>query len=377
MTTTTPAGTVPKTLPFLDLLRFFAALLVMLNHLRVEQFAPYGEVQAGSKVFKTLFFCVTRIGFESVLLFFVLSGFLVGGMSVERALRGQFAPGKYFIDRFSRIYTPLAPALAFDVVICLSFGIAFSWREAGLNLLSLQGVLCQPFSGNSALWSLSYEVWFYILAGAVLVLIGRHGNSARVTPLLLMFAAFLVFLRLDTAYLFAWTTGLVCYFFGRAARPKLFWLGAITLTLLGLVLMQITSQSAQIDLMAFSFVDRSFAVVVFALGLGLLVSAFAHLETASPFWQRMTVCGTFASKFSYSLYLFHIPMIILMLKLGVLHRYTVLDIGTIIAYLANMAILLTASYLFYLCFEKHTPQVRDFLYRSLLPASPSNKAVPQ
>lgn len=60
-----------------------------------------------------------------------------------------------------------------------------------------------------------------------------------------------------------------------------------------------------------------------------------------------------------------------------LHRYTVLDIGTIIAYLANMAILLTASYLFYLCFEKHTPQVRDFLYRNLLPASLSNKAVPQ
>lgn len=93
----------PKLMPFLDLLRFVAAVLVMLNHLRVEQFAPFSEVHAGSTVLKTVFFCATRIGLESVLMFFVLSGFLVGGMSVERAMNGRFMPGKYFIDRFSRI----------------------------------------------------------------------------------------------------------------------------------------------------------------------------------------------------------------------------------------------------------------------------------
>lgn len=353
-------------LPFLDLLRFLAALLVVLNHLRVEQFAPYHEVQAGSAVLKTVFFCLTRIGFESVLLFFVLSGFLVGGMSVERTLHGQFAPGKYFIDRFSRIYTPLAPALAFDVGLCLMFGIAFSWREAGLNLLSLQGVVCLPFSGNSALWSLSYEVWFYILAGGLLMLVGRHGQSARVLPLLLVFVAFLAFLRLNTAYLFAWTTGLVAYFIGRSTRPLLFWSGAVGLTAGGLVLMQITSRSAQIDLRYFSFVDRSFAIVCFALSLGLLVSAFAHLETTAPFWRRITTWGAFAAKFSYSLYLFHIPMLILLLHLGGLHRYTVLNARTLMIYLGNALILLVSAYLFYLCFEKHTPRVRDFLYRNLL-----------
>lgn len=377
MITRNPEETPPKVMPFLDLLRFFAALLVMLNHLRVEQFAPYGEVEAGSEVLKTLFFCLTRVGLESVLLFFVLSGFLVGGMSVERALRREFTPEKYFIDRFTRIYTPLAPALAFDLGVCLSFGIAFSWREAGLNLLSLQGVLCQPFSGNSALWSLSYEVWFYILAGAVLALIGRHMKSARIVLLFLMFIAFLVFLKLDVAYLFAWMTGLAAFFIGRAIRTRLFWFWAVALTLGGLVLMQITSKSAQVDLKGFSYVDRSFAVVFFSLGLGLLVSACAYLEASSPFWERVAELGTYASRFSYSLYLFHIPLIILMLKTGWLHRHTVLGLGTLAVYLGNAVLLLMGSYLFYLCFEKHTPDVRDYLYRKLLPASSAQKVVQQ
>jgi len=369
MTTTAHSETTPKTLPFLDWLRFIAALLVMLNHLRVEQFAAYGEVQAGSQVLKTLFFCVTRIGLESVVLFFVLSGFLVGGMSVERAMRGQFAPGKYFVDRFSRIYTPLAPALAADVGICLVLGIPFSWREAVLNLVSLQGVACPPFSGNTALWSLSYEVWFYVLAGALLVLFGRQGRTARITPLLAVFLAFLVFLKLDTAYLFAWTTGMACYFLGRAVRPRRFWLGAVSLSLLGLVLMQVTSRSEQIDLRAFDFVNRSFAVVIFALGLGLLVSAFAHLETTSALGRRMAAWGAFAAKFSYSLYLIHIPVIILLLHAGLLRRHAVLNATTLAVYLGNAALLLASAYLFYLGFEKHTSHVRDFLYRRLLPGS--------
>ena len=357
----------PKLMPFLDLLRFVAAVLVMLNHLRVEQFAPFSEVHAGSTVLKTVFFCATRIGLESVLMFFVLSGFLVGGMSVERAMNGRFMPGKYFIDRFSRIYTPLAPALAFDVAVCLCFGIGFSWLEAGVNLVSMQGVAGRAFSGNTALWSLSYEVWFYILAGALLMLAGRQGRAARVGPLLVVAAGFLVFLRLDPAYLFAWLIGVACYFLGAPARPRIFWLTAVTLSAAGLVLMQVTSQSAQVELKAFSFVDRSFAVLIFALGLGLLVSAFAHLDPASPMWQRITAWGTNASKFSYSLYLFHIPVIIVLLKLHLLQRQTTLSMVTLCVYLAHAALILVLSYLFYMAFEKRTPLVRDFLYRKLLP----------
>src|SRR5438128_613490 len=84
-------------IPFLDSLRFLAAVMVMLNHLRVNQFLGFAEVEVDSTVLKACFFIVTRLGLEAVIVFFVLSGFLVGGMSVERAIGCKFDTQKYFI----------------------------------------------------------------------------------------------------------------------------------------------------------------------------------------------------------------------------------------------------------------------------------------
>ena len=75
--------------PVLDLLRFAAAALVMLNHLRVNQFHSFSKVACESSVLKTAFFSATRVGLEAVVVFFVLSGFLVGGASLARSRQGM------------------------------------------------------------------------------------------------------------------------------------------------------------------------------------------------------------------------------------------------------------------------------------------------
>ena len=56
----------------------------MLCHLRDQDFASYGGTHSGSIPFKGVFFVATRLGQESVVVFFVLSGFLVGGISVDK-----------------------------------------------------------------------------------------------------------------------------------------------------------------------------------------------------------------------------------------------------------------------------------------------------
>jgi peptidoglycan/LPS O-acetylase OafA/YrhL len=75
--------------PVLDLLRFAAAALVMLNHLWVNQFDSFSKVACESSVLKTAFFSATRVGLEAVVVFFVLSGFLVGGASLARSRQGM------------------------------------------------------------------------------------------------------------------------------------------------------------------------------------------------------------------------------------------------------------------------------------------------
>ena len=90
---TKPSPAIPL-YPLLDAMRFVAAALVMFNHLRGRQFVSYSEVECTNSTVKQVFYCVTRLGVESVVVFFVLSGFLVGGLSVERFMRSKYDPRK-------------------------------------------------------------------------------------------------------------------------------------------------------------------------------------------------------------------------------------------------------------------------------------------
>ena len=127
------------------------------------------------------------VGHEAVIIFFVLSGYFVGG-SVVRAFRRQnFSWSRYMFQRLTRLWIVLVPALL--------LGLALDWGGmhwlggasniysgptgqdevwAGLlnrlnvetffgNLLFLQTIFLQPFGTNASLWSLSYEFWYYVL----------------------------------------------------------------------------------------------------------------------------------------------------------------------------------------------------------------------
>lgn len=93
---------------WIDLLRFLAAFVVMAGHARGSFLAEYSVLpqdQHTPIVFG--FYFLTRLGFEAVMIFFVLSGFLVGGKAVERITEGTFRAKQYAIDRFARImYNP-------------------------------------------------------------------------------------------------------------------------------------------------------------------------------------------------------------------------------------------------------------------------------
>lgn len=147
----------------LDAARACAACYVVLHHVANARGFSHG---AG------LFL---RFGQEAVILFFLLSGFVIFANENVRALH----PRGYFLRRVRRIYPVLLAAMLVSTIVFVAdgeFGMRFSWLEFFGSLLALQdisalkpGVMVDPYLGNSPLWSLSYEVVFYAVFPYVLM----------------------------------------------------------------------------------------------------------------------------------------------------------------------------------------------------------------
>ena len=144
----------------LESLRGFAALYVVLYHL-------FGS---GLILFGLNFTFLFKFGQEAVILFFILSGFVIN-YSFEKSKDKSFK--LYFSKRFFRIFIPLIIVFITNYLL-LSLNnkdwVTVDWKNLIGNLFMLQdisiskpAVLFDSFLDNLPLWSLSYEWWFYIL----------------------------------------------------------------------------------------------------------------------------------------------------------------------------------------------------------------------
>jgi peptidoglycan/LPS O-acetylase OafA/YrhL len=185
------AGQAPNHWPLLDFLRATAALLVLFAHTRSDwYFLDIGAVAQPGLVLK-LFYFITELGHEAVVIFFVLSGFLIGGSLFDSMRRGSFDLVRYLIARFVRIYIVYIPALVITETVFLFGPILlgdpgaphvrplFDQRQLGFggvsqaicHLAGLQGFSCLEWYQNPSLWSLGYEWALYLFAPAIIGLI--------------------------------------------------------------------------------------------------------------------------------------------------------------------------------------------------------------
>jgi peptidoglycan/LPS O-acetylase OafA/YrhL len=162
-------------LAWLDLLRGVAALVVALHH-ATYYFTP--RLRAGMVDW-------FDPGLYGILVFFLVSGYIVPA-SLERHGRVR----SFWISRVTRIYPLLILACA---VTLLPFLLGVRGLRAGLqsydpmtavlaHLTMLQDVLGVPNAIN-VLWTLSYEMLFYLLVVALFVT-GVHRRSAPVSVVL-------------------------------------------------------------------------------------------------------------------------------------------------------------------------------------------------
>ena len=120
----------PHFASFLDGMRWIAASIVFLGHLRDPLFQGYGSLSAAERTPAVqLWYFVTGWFGPAVIVFFVLSGYLVGGIASARASLGKFSATSYGIDRVSRLYVAFLPALALTAAMTMTHGTPSAVRN--------------------------------------------------------------------------------------------------------------------------------------------------------------------------------------------------------------------------------------------------------
>lgn len=350
---------------WIDWLRFLAAFGVLTGHLRGVIWTEWGGLEASSRSpVAFVAFGLSRLGYEAVIVFFVISGFLVGGRMVERVLAGTFNLRSFVVDRCTRIYVPLVPALLFAGAVALICGERLSVRDFALNLLGLQGVAAPVFAGVSPLWSLSYEIWFYVLAGAAAAMHIRRGAGAQ-WAFLAMAMSLGIFTKLSAGLLFCWLLGAVAYPLSRESRTKRRWLLliAVLATLLGVLFCQMTADSVswqRFDLPAW-LPALPVSSLILAVGISILVACLAPMRPSIPLLSKVDWLGTRLASFSYTLYLTHYPVLLLW---GHYHpaRTNRIDVASLAILSALLAVCLLIAWLMYWLFEVQTTRVRHWLF---------------
>ncbi|NHQ88514.1 acyltransferase [Iodobacter sp. HSC-16F04] len=358
---------------WLDTIRFAAAFIVVLAHAKQWMFGDYGQLSTNSHNFLiAAFYAICRIGNEAVIVFFVLSGYLVGGANINRMLINKFNFIDYLVDRFLRIYVPFIPALLFSGVIAFIFNKNVDFIAFFGNIFQLQGIFFEPFSDNGPLWSLAYECWFYVLLPVLYYLV--RGNKFSLSMFFILIVFFAVFVKLDSVYLYSWLIGAVAFFNPPVKFKKHVLFLSILLMLIGVVLIQISTASKSIVGVQFFLSNPllGFSKIIFSAGCAFFIRIVSIAEPQSLFLAKLEHCGSYLAKFSFTLYLTHYPVIVY------LSPYFKIDNGVISVYsFINLLFLIFVcvfvSYLFYYFFESKTAFYKPILKNFLLRFSINNK----
>jgi peptidoglycan/LPS O-acetylase OafA/YrhL len=351
---------------WISLLRGLAAFVVAAAHLRSEMYPGLRTVADPSLWFQGFAFA-TGFAHQAVLVFFVISGWLVGG-SLLNKIGQPGALANYAIDRATRLWTVLIPTFGLTLLFGLGSGVVlpgsidfaaaneFSALSFAGNLLGLQDVVVDEFGGNYALWSLANETWYYVMFPLLVLLFTARRISSRVASGAALALA-LVLLPVEIVLYFAvWLLGVAFSRVRIECATGLRWAWLVPLAATA-AYFRLTADNDRFDQTTLGM-----DLLLSLMFLTVLSSLQFKVAPASKLAQALARVGKFLSEFSFSLYVLHLPLIFLLKHVALtqfgLRQFSPSEPLHFAIYLGMLATLLLGSYLSYLLFESQTYRIR-------------------
>lgn len=334
----------------IDFIRGISAQMVLLGHL-------IGFYFLDQQIF------IQNFG---VVVFFVLSGHLITISALRLKKDNVFNFKKFFIDRFSRIYAGLAPAILICIIIDLINSSISSTNTLlfDINHLSVQatiasmlnlgglpnpinlGEITQPVGSMRPLWSVALEWWIYVFVGITFFVVKKAKKIAFI----------FIFISILSIIVQLLISNYNISFFIVSA-----WLISSALILVNkkLPFNKITFFTS---LSVFVILIAKAEVVLFYEPINMLlfiIIYFSLLESG----KKISINTYFAkfssslSKFSYSLYLLHYTLIVFLKPFLKMSDNSEI---IIIFLICNIS-----AYIFYYVFERQFIKIRNFLNTAL------------
>lgn len=232
------------------------------------------------------------------------------------------------------------------------------------NLFSLQGICCKSLV--SPFWSLSYEVWFYIILGALAILANAKKDKNKIVVLILFVAAATVFvLGLKMHYLLIWMMGAAAYLYRPAQKNKTvlilsFW------GFVGSVLYWQLSKDTKSVEMAIEGTNKELLELLMSLMACLFIQQVVLFEPKKRATKIIEKSVGNMAKFSYTLYLSHRIVFLWIIAYVWPKDSCQFSLGGILKYCAIILITLLICWLLYLVSERYSPQKRKQLKTKLI-----------
>jgi peptidoglycan/LPS O-acetylase OafA/YrhL len=159
-------------LPALTGLRFFLALWVIIDHL----VGPGHAFEPLAQMLPHPLYMLVRGGYMAVTTFFVLSGFVLARTYAGTEWNGR-SLWRYLVGRFARVY----PVYLLSLVIVSPFIVIAKEPSKGwlvaMHLTLVQGWFVGHYhvGWNVAAWTLSCEMFFYLIFPLAIVMLRKAG----------------------------------------------------------------------------------------------------------------------------------------------------------------------------------------------------------